>query len=92
MEDLDQFAELGISKLSYPILWEQVAPESLDNPDWTWTDERIARLRELGIDPIVTLLHYGSGPRYTALHKDSFAPHLARFARIVAVRYPWISG
>lgn len=90
VEDLNQFAELGITKLRYPILWEQIAPESLDSPDWTWTDERMARLRELGIDPIVTLLHHGSGPRYTALHEDSFAPGLARFAGMVAERYPWI--
>ena len=91
IEDLDLFAELGIRKLRYPILWEQVAPESLDNPDWTWTDERMARLQELGIDPIVTLLHHGSGPRYTALHKKNFVPLLARFARMVAERYPWIT-
>jgi dTDP-4-dehydrorhamnose reductase len=90
IEDLDQIAELGIRKLRYPILWEQVAPESLDNPDWTWTDERMNRLRELGIDPIVTLLHHGSGPRYTALHQQNFVPGLARFARMVAERYPWI--
>ncbi|WP_210116219.1 family 1 glycosylhydrolase [Hymenobacter fodinae] len=90
LEDLDLIAELGIRKLRYPILWEQVAPESLDNPDWTWTDERMARLQELGIDPIVTLLHHGSGPRYTALHKKNFVPGLAHFAKMVAERYPWI--
>ncbi|UOQ78453.1 hypothetical protein MUN84_07765 [Hymenobacter sp. 5516J-16] len=88
LEDLDRFAELGIRKLRYPILWEQVAPESLDTPDWTWTDERMNRLRELGIDPIVTLLHHGSGPHYTALHKKNFVSGLARFAGMVAERYP----
>ena len=90
IEDLDSFAELGIRKLRYPILWEQVAPESLDHPDWSWTDERMARLRELGIDPIVTLLHHGSGPRYTALHQENFVPGLTRFAGMVAARYPWL--
>lgn len=92
LEDLDLFAELGITKLRYPILWEQVAPNSLDEPDWTWTDERMNRLRELGIDPIVTLLHHGSGPRYTALHRKNFVPGLARFAEMVAERYPWITN
>ncbi|UYZ62933.1 family 1 glycosylhydrolase [Hymenobacter weizhouensis] len=91
IEDLDRFAELGIRKLRYPVLWEQVAPQSLDNPDWSWTDERLNRLRELGIEPIVTLLHHGSGPRYTALHKKNFVPGLARFARMVAERYPWVT-
>ncbi|GAB3234251.1 family 1 glycosylhydrolase [Hymenobacter seoulensis] len=90
IEDLDLFADLGIRKLRYPILWEQVAPESLDRPDWTWTDERMARLRELGIDPIITLLHHGSGPHYTALHRKNFVAGIARFARMVAERYPWV--
>jgi beta-glucosidase/6-phospho-beta-glucosidase/beta-galactosidase len=48
------------------------------------------RLQGLGIDPIITLLHHGSGPRYTALHQPSFVPGLARFARMVAERYPWV--
>ncbi|MCB2407121.1 family 1 glycosylhydrolase [Hymenobacter lucidus] len=90
IDDLNLFAELGIRKLRYPVLWEQVAPDSLDIPDWTWTDARMARLREVGIDPIVTLLHHGSGPRYTALHKKNFVAGLARFARMVAERYPWV--
>ena len=91
IEDLDLFADLGIRKLRYPVLWEQVAPQSLDRPDWGWVDERLNRLRELGIDPIVTLLHHGSGPRYTALHQNNFVPGLARFAGMVAERYPWLT-
>ena len=89
-DDLSQIAELGIRKLRYPVLWEQVAPTSLSRPDWTWPDERLGRLRRLGLDPIVGLVHHGSGPRYTALHKDSFATGLARYARMVAERYPWV--
>jgi beta-glucosidase/6-phospho-beta-glucosidase/beta-galactosidase len=88
--DLDRFADLGLRTLRYPVLWEHVAPESLDRPDWRWPDERLARLRELGIEPIAGLVHHGSGPRYTALHEPSFAPGLARYARMVAERYPWL--
>ncbi len=91
LADLDRFADLGLRTLRYPILWEHVAPESLDRPDWRWADERLARLRELGIEPIVGLVHHGSGPRYTALHEASFAPGLARYARLVAERYPWVT-
>ncbi|TPG65384.1 glycosyl hydrolase family protein [Hymenobacter nivis] len=90
VEDLDQFAALGLRTLRYPILWEHVAPESLDRPDWRWADERLARLRELEITPIVGLVHHGSGPRYTSLDQPSFAPGLARYARMVAERYPWV--
>ncbi|MCC2548369.1 family 1 glycosylhydrolase [Hymenobacter sp. BT175] len=91
IRDLDRFAELGIKKLRYPVLWEQVAPQSLDKPKWQWADKRLHRLQELDIDPIVGLMHHGSGPRYTALHQDNFASGLARFARMVAERYPWVN-
>ncbi|WP_220473701.1 family 1 glycosylhydrolase [Hymenobacter rubripertinctus] len=89
-EDLDQFAALGLRTLRYPVLWEHVAPNSLDEPDWQWPDERLARLQALQIEPIVGLVHHGSGPRYTALHEPTFAPGLARYARMVAERYPWV--
>jgi beta-glucosidase/6-phospho-beta-glucosidase/beta-galactosidase len=90
LDDLDRFADLGLRTLRYPILWEHVAPESLDQPDWAWADERLSRLRELEIEPIVGLVHHGSGPRYTALDQPTFAPGLARYARMVAERYPWV--
>ena len=90
LDDLDRFAALGLRTLRYPILWEHVAPDSLDAPDWQWADERLARLQVLAIEPIVGLVHHGSGPRYTALDQPTFAPGLARYARLVAERYPWV--
>jgi dTDP-4-dehydrorhamnose reductase len=88
--DLDLFARLGIRTLRYPVLWERVCPASLDRPDWSWTDERLDRLRELGINPIAGLVHHGSGPAYTSLIDPQFPGLLARFAEQVATRYPWI--
>ena len=90
LDDLDRFATLGLRTLRYPVLWEHVAPDSLDQPQWQWPDERLARLQALGINPIVGLVHHGSGPRYTALDQPSFAPGLARYAQMVAERYPWV--
>jgi len=88
-EDLDLFARLGITALRYPLLWERVAPDSPDKPDWSWSDERLSRLRQLNIRLIAGLVHHGSGPLYTDLLADSFAPGLAGFARAAAERYPW---
>src|SRR5688572_9645084 len=88
--DLELFAGLGLRTLRYPLLWERIAPNGLASADWSWADERMARLRELGIRPIVGLVHHGSGPRTTSLLEDSFATELARFARAVAERYPWV--
>jgi dTDP-4-dehydrorhamnose reductase len=88
--DLDLFAQLGLRALRYPILWERIAPNGLAKADWTWADERLNRLRELGIRPIVGLIHQGSGPQWTSLTDPAFAQHLADFARAVAERYPWL--
>ncbi|HEX8329239.1 MAG TPA: family 1 glycosylhydrolase [Hymenobacter sp.] len=91
VSDLDALAELGLKTLRYPVLWEHTCPDNSDTCDWTWADERLPRLRELGINPIIGLVHHGSGPRYTALHEDNFAAGLARHAGNVARRYPWLT-
>jgi dTDP-4-dehydrorhamnose reductase len=90
LDDLDLFAQLGIDAIRYPILWEKIAPDGLENADWSWADERLERLRELGIRPIVGLVHHGSGPRDTSLVDPEFPEKLAVFARAVAERYPWV--
>ena len=92
LSDLDLFAELGFKTLRYPILWERIQPESADKFDWTWSDERMRRLRELGIRPIIGLLHHGSGPRWTDLLDPAFPVKFAAFARAVAERYPWVDA
>ncbi len=89
--DLDLFASLGVTAIRYPVLWERIAPQGLDQADWSWADQRLQRLRELGIDPIVGLVHHGSGPNQTSLIDPAFAQKLAEFAQAVATRYPWIS-
>ena len=91
IDDLDAVASLGIRTLRYPVLWETIAPEHPDRSDWSWHDERLGRLRELGIAPIAGLVHHGSGPRYTNLLDPRFPELLAHHAQQVARRYPWIT-
>src|ERR1700753_2787081 len=64
--DLDLIASLGFTRLRYPVIWERIAPGELAAGDWSWTDMRLARLRELGLSPIATLVHHGSGPGLTS--------------------------
>jgi dTDP-4-dehydrorhamnose reductase len=92
VEDLDLFASLGIRALRYPVLWERTAPAGLEKADWAWADERLAYLRQLGIRPIVGLVHHGSGPRNTSLVDPAFPEKLAGYARAVARRYPWVES
>lgn len=88
--DIDLIADMGVKTVRYPILWETIAPESLDKMDFSWTDERLGMLRERGVDVIGGLLHHGSGPRYTNLLDPDFPKKLAEYAARVAERYPWI--
>jgi dTDP-4-dehydrorhamnose reductase len=89
IDDLDLFADIGISALRYPILWERVAADGVSH-DWSWPDERLRRLRALDIRPIAGLVHHGSGPRHTNLLDPAFAEQLAAYAARVAERYPWV--
>ncbi|HEX6467153.1 MAG TPA: family 1 glycosylhydrolase, partial [Terriglobales bacterium] len=90
--DLDLLAEIGFKAVRYPVLWERVAANGIENIDWSWSDQRLAKLRQLGIRPIIGLVHHGSGPLVTNLLDPSFPERLAEFARAVAERYPWVDA
>lgn len=90
LQDIERFASLGIKAIRYPVLWERTAPDGIDSADWSWPDERLPALRDLGVTPIVGLVHHGSGPRHTSLVDPRFAGQLAEFAGAVARRYPWV--
>lgn len=92
LDDLDLFAELGIRTMRYPMLWERIAPNGLEQVDWSWADERLSHLQRLGIRPIVGLIHHGSGPRHTSLIDPAFAEGLTKFAQAFALRYPWVES
>ncbi|MCU1286075.1 MAG: dTDP-4-dehydrorhamnose reductase [Acidobacteriales bacterium] len=89
LSDFEMFAHLGIKRLRFPVLWEQVAPSPYEQADWSWTDEALSEARAQGIEPIIGLLHHGSGPKYTNLLDLKFPELLAEYAGQVAKRYPW---
>jgi dTDP-4-dehydrorhamnose reductase len=92
VQDLDQFAGLGIKAIRYPVLWERIEPDGPHHADWRWTDQRLGRMRELGLRPIATLLHHGNGPRDTELTAPDFVHKFVAFATRVAERYPWLDA
>lgn len=87
-DDYEAIAELGITTLRVGLLWERHETE----PSWRWSDQQLQHIRDLGIRPIVGLVHHGSGPRHTSLLDDEFAYKLARYAGEVAERYPWVDS
>ena len=87
--DLDLVAELGLRVVRYPLIWERA--EILGKDRFSWSDERLAQLRALRIEPIVGLVHHGSGPAHTSLVSSCFPEKLASYAGEVARRYPWLN-
>jgi beta-glucosidase len=58
-EDLALAAEVGVTHMRYGIPWYRVNPAP-GHFDWRWTDEVLEHMvRDVGITPIVDLMHYG---------------------------------
>ncbi|MES2522502.1 MAG: family 1 glycosylhydrolase [Gemmatimonadota bacterium] len=86
-DDVERLADLGVRAVRWPVLWER----HLDSESaWRITDRAMEVFRRRGIDPIVGLVHHGSGPLGTNLLDEGFPDALAAFAARVATRYPWV--
>eukprot|EP00456_Euglypha_rotunda_P026953 TRINITY_DN2161_c0_g1_i1.p1 TRINITY_DN2161_c0_g1~~TRINITY_DN2161_c0_g1_i1.p1 ORF type:complete len:131 (+),score=12.24 TRINITY_DN2161_c0_g1_i1:350-742(+) len=85
-DDLERFAVLGITALRYPLIWESFAQSADPEALWAWHDGRLNRLRDLGVQPIIGLIHHGSGPSTTDLLAPDFASGLAAHAQAAAIR------
>jgi len=51
----------------------------------------MATLEGLGMEPVLALLHHGSGPRGTSFLDPDFPRTFAAYARGVAEAYPWVT-
>jgi beta-glucosidase len=59
-EDLALARELGVSAVRWGVPWYRVEPFQPGEFDWRWTDQVLPYLvQELGITPVVDLVHYG---------------------------------
>ncbi len=85
-EDLDRLLELGVSAVRYPILWGRGGPAT----DWSWARARLDRLRAIGIEPIVGLLHHGWGPDGVDPLDPDYPARFATYALAVARRFPYV--
>ncbi|HJQ83029.1 MAG TPA: family 1 glycosylhydrolase [Candidatus Binatia bacterium] len=86
-EDLALMAELGVGAARYGIPWHRVNPAPR-RWEWRWADAPLERLLELGIDPIVDLVHYGVPPWLEgAFLAADFPARMAEYAVRVAERF-----
>ncbi len=90
VDDAERIAALGVHASRTPVLWERVAPHDRDTRDFTEPQARLQRLRANGVEPIVTLLHHGSGPAYTDLLDPAFPELFADYAEAAARAFPWV--
>ena len=88
--DVDLIGQLGVHATRYPVLWEKVAPSDPHVRDYGWAERRLRALADRGVEPIVTLLHHGSGPFYTSLVDPRFPELFAEYAAATARRFPWV--
>ncbi|TYB71321.1 family 1 glycosylhydrolase [Nonomuraea sp. PA05] len=58
-DDLALAAEAGATQIRWGVPWHRVQPEP-GRWDWSWLDRVVARFGELGLTPIVDLMHYGT--------------------------------
>lgn len=92
-EDIARFASLGIRTLRTCLHWERfVAAGEAGRDPWLFFDRTMHAMRAHGIEPIVGLIHHGSGPRDTSLLDPEFPQKLAHYAGLVAERYPWVTA
>ena len=87
-ELLQRVADLGVTSLRFPILWEKHVTAHGDRIDWTFTDQSLSYLQSRNITPIAGLIHHGSGPAFTSLEDSQFPELLAEYALQVASRFP----
>jgi dTDP-4-dehydrorhamnose reductase len=90
VEDIDRIAALGIKAMRYPIIWERLLPSPQHTVDWSSAETALEALRKNKINPIAGLVHHGSGPDYAGILDAEFPSGLSKFAKEVAMKFPWI--
>lgn len=86
-EDLDLMASLGVSAARYGIPWYRIQP-SPTHWDWSYADGPLERMLELGVEPIVDLVHYGTPAWMEGAFLDpDFPKRMEEYAAAVAERY-----
>jgi beta-glucosidase len=86
-EDLDLVAETGVRSARYGIPWYKANPAP-GQWDWSWADQTLGRMLELGVDPIVDLVHYGTpGWIEGAFSNPDYPNYVAEYAARFAERF-----
>ncbi len=88
VKDIESIAQLGVSAVRYPVIWERY--HNASDISWSWLTRQLNSLRYYKIKPIVGLLHHGSGPIHASLNDPCFPGELEKYAARVAATFPWL--
>jgi beta-glucosidase/6-phospho-beta-glucosidase/beta-galactosidase len=88
-EDFELCRETGARFVRYgpPYYKMHTAPHEYD---WSFTDEVLPVMRDLGLIPILDLCHFGLPDWAGDFQNTDWAELFADFAEVFALRYPWI--
>jgi beta-glucosidase len=86
-QDLALMGSLGVPAARYGIPWYKVEPKR-GKFDWSFPDRTLLRMLELGVHPVVDLIHYGT-PEWmeSSFLNPDFPKLMADYATAVAERY-----
>lgn len=88
-EDLALVREMGLRCLRWgPALYRTFLGPG--RYDWDWTDEVLAKMRRLGIEPVLDLCHFGVPDWLGDFQNRDFPAFFAEYAGACARRYPQI--
>jgi beta-glucosidase/6-phospho-beta-glucosidase/beta-galactosidase len=89
-EDFELVRELGLEFLRYgpPYYRVHLGPGRYD---WDFCDETLRALREMGIEAIVDLCHFGVPDWCGNFQNEEWPFYFQEYARAFAKRYPWLT-
>ena len=87
--DIELIREVGLRYVRYgpPIHLIYLAENKFD---WTFTDKVFDAMRELGVVPLVDMIHFGVPDWLENFQNEALPEAMAAFARAFAKRYDWI--
>lgn len=89
-EDIDRAAAIGFTAMRCGVPWYRVEPAP-GRFDWSWTDQMLEYMVDLGLRPIADLVHYGT-PLWMpdAFADPRYVTRVTAYASAFAERYAGI--
>ncbi|RYC68315.1 family 1 glycosylhydrolase [Spirosoma sordidisoli] len=88
-EDLGLVKEMGLNVLRYGLPYYSMH-KGPGQFDWEFADLAMAEIKQLGITPILDLMHFGVPDWIGDFQNPELPVHFSDFCAAVAERYPWV--